>query len=46
MNLMNSIGTTIKYRLTETLSNMQADKLYQGLDECIHVYNHSGHTVT
>ena len=46
MHFMNVIDTTIKYHSTEPISNMNADKIYQILNTCICVYNHSGHTVT
>ena len=39
---VNSIETTIKKRVTEPLSNMYAEKLYQYLDVCVWVYNHAG----
>ena len=46
MPFINGTETTINYRSIEPLSNMYADKLYQVLDACIHVYNHASHTVT
>ena len=46
ISFMNVIDTTIRYQSTEPLSNLQAEKLHQGLDARIFIYNHDGHTVT
>ena len=46
MPFMNGIDKTIKFHSKEPLSNMQAEKIYQGLDVCLHVYNHDVRTVT
>ena len=43
---MNGINTAIKYKWTEIISNLNVDKLYQGLDAHICIYNHAGQNVT
>ena len=46
MPFMNGIDAYIKHWLTKPLSNIHSDKLYQGLDSYLSIYNFAGHTVT
>ena len=42
----NGTNTAIKYKWTEIFSNLHVDKLYQGLDSRLCIYNHAGQNIT